>query len=91
MFPSAELKLFITASLEIRAQRRYKELLNMGVKTDFVKVLENLEMRDFQDSNRKKSPLIQVKDAILIDNTTLSLMDQFDFILNLLKNKFNIL
>ena len=90
VFPSAELKLFITASLEIRAQRRYKELLNMGVKTDFVKVLENLEMRDFQDSNRKKSPLIQVKDAILIDNTTLSLMDQFDFILNLLKNKFNI-
>ena len=91
VFPSAELKLFITASLEIRAQRRYKELLNMGVKTDFVKVIENLEMRDFQDSNRKKSPLIQVKDAILIDNTTLSLTDQFDFILNLLKNKFNIL
>ena len=90
VFPSAELKLFITASLEIRAQRRYKELLNMGIKTDLGKVLKNLEMRDFQDSNRKKSPLIKVHDAILIDNTSLSLLEQHNYILSLLKNKFNI-
>ena len=90
VFPSAELKLFITASIKIRAQRRYKELLNMGVKIDLEEVLQNLEMRDFQDSNRKKSPLIQVEDAILIDNTSLSVLEQCDYILNLLKNKFNI-
>jgi cytidylate kinase len=91
VFPSAELKLFITASVEIRAQRRYEELLNMGVKTNLGEVLKNLEMRDFQDSNRKKSPLIQVEDAVLIDNTSLSVIEQCDYILNLLKNKFNIL
>tara|TARA_Y100000766_G_C18837235_1_gene571110 strand:+ start:359 stop:1063 length:705 start_codon:yes stop_codon:yes gene_type:complete len=90
VFPSAELKLFITASVEIRAQRRYKELLDLGVKTELTEVVKNLEMRDFQDSNRKKSPLIQVEDAILIDNTSLSVLEQCDYILNLLKNKFNI-
>ena len=84
VFPSAELKLFITASLEVRAQRRYNELLKLGFSTSFQEVLENLKMRDFSDSNRKSSPLIKVDDAILIDNTVLDLQEQFQIVLTLL-------
>jgi cytidylate kinase len=84
VFPSAELKLFITASLEVRAQRRYEELLKLGFSTSFKEVLENLKMRDFADSNRKNSPLMKVDDAILIDNTSLGLEEQFQLVLNLL-------
>ena len=85
VFPFAELKLFITASLEVRAKRRYQELLKMGLKISFNEVLENLKMRDSSDCNRENSPLVKVKDAILIDNTLLDLQQQFDFVLNLLK------
>lgn len=91
VFPSAELKLFITASLEVRAKRRYNELLSMGVNISYSEVLKNLETRDFQDSTRRNSPLVKVKDAILIDNTSLNTSEQFDYVLRLLKNKFKFL
>ena len=91
VFPSAELKLFITASLEVRAKRRYNELLSMGVNISYSEVLKNLETRDFQDSTRKNSPLVKVKDAILIDNSSLNTSEQFDYVLRLLKNKFKFL
>ena len=91
VFPSAELKLFITASLEVRAKRRYNELLNMGVSVSYLEVLKNLETRDFQDSTRKNSPLVKVEDATLIDNTSLNTSEQFDYVLRLLKNKFKFL
>ena len=84
VFPKAELKLFITASIEVRAERRYQELLTLGINSDFKDVLENLKMRDFADSNRKNSPLIKVDDAILIDNTLLDLNEQFQMVINLL-------
>ena len=87
VFPDAELKLFITASLEVRAKRRYEELLQLGMVADFNNILTNLDMRDTIDSTRKKSPLIKVKDAVLIDNTSLNLNDQFDLILSILKDK----
>ena len=85
VFPSAELKLFITASLEVRAERRYKELLKMGLVITFKDVLNNLKMRDLSDSSRENSPLIKVDDAILIDNTLLDLQQQFDLVISLLK------
>ncbi len=85
VFPSAELKLFITASLEVRVKRRYQELLNMGLSISFNDVLENLKMRDLSDSSRENSPLIKVDDAILIDNTLLDLNQQFDLVISLLK------
>ena len=91
VFPEAEVKLFITASPEVRAQRRYQELLKMGIKTTFQDVLKNLKMRDFSDSNRDTSPLVCVKDAISIDNTSLDIDAQFNFVVDLLKNKINIL
>ena len=85
VFPSAELKLFITASLEVRAERRYQELLNMGLSVSFMNVFENLKMRDLADSSRENSPLIKVDDAILIDNTSLDLEEQFELVIDLLK------
>ena len=85
VFPSAELKLFITASLKVRAERRYKELLKMGLAITFKDVLKNLKMRDLSDSSRENSPLIKVDDAILIDNTLLDLQQQFDLVISLLK------
>jgi len=85
VFPSAELKLFITASLEVRVERRYQELLDMGLSISYNDVLENLKMRDLSDSSRENSPLIKVDDAILIDNTLLDLNQQFDLVISLLK------
>ncbi len=84
VFPDAEFKLFITASCEIRAQRRYKELLNLGIKSNLADVLNNLKTRDFADTHRKDSPLVKVDDAILIDNTFLSLKQQFQRVIDLL-------
>lgn len=72
VFPNAELKLFITASPEIRAQRRLKELVEKGVDTTFEEVLKNLTERDHLDSTRKESPLIQTNDAHVIDTSNLT-------------------
>jgi len=91
VFPGAELKLFITASLKIRAKRRHQELIKLGIQASLKDVLHNLKMRDSSDSNRKNSPLICVKDAVLIDNTLLNIDMQFNMVVDLLKNKINLL
>ena len=91
VFPDAELKLFITASSKIRAKRRHQELLKLGISSDLEGVLENLKMRDFLDSTRKDSPLKQVEDSILIDNTLMSIDDQFDFAVGLVEKKIQFL
>ena len=91
VFPDAELKLFITASLEIRAKRRHSELLELGVNSKFDDVFNNLKMRDFSDSNRENSPLVCVEDAVLIDNTSLDVDAQLNLVIDLLKNKINLL
>ncbi len=88
VFPNADLKLFITASAEIRAKRRYLELKSRGVEVDIHEVLQNLAERDLIDSTREESPLIQVADAILIDNSEMSQKEQLLFVLDLLKNRF---
>ena len=76
VLPNAKLKLFITASVGIRAQRRYDELVKKGEYTSLGKVLSNINDRDSYDINRKINPLLQAKDAILIDNSDLSFEDQ---------------
>ncbi len=86
VFPEAELKLFMTASAETRAQRRYDELLQKGEKVTFDEVLENVKSRDHIDSTRKDSPLLQATDAVVIDNSEMSLDEQFEKILALAKN-----
>ncbi|MCQ0109951.1 cytidylate kinase [Zhouia amylolytica] len=78
VFPDAELKLFMTASPETRAHRRYKELLDRGEKVVFKDVLENVQNRDYIDSHRENSPLVRAEDAIEFDNTDMGLQDQFE-------------
>lgn len=85
VFPNAELKIFMTASAETRAQRRYKELTDRGDKITYESVLKNVQERDYLDSTRKDSPLTKADDAIEIDNSTLSLNEQFDKVLGLVK------
>lgn len=89
VFPDAELKLFMTASPEKRAQRRYRELLKRGDKVSYDEILKNVQHRDFIDSNRKDSPLRKAKDAIVFDNSNMGLKDQFDRIYNLALDKIN--
>ena len=87
VFPDAELKIFMTASTETRAQRRYDELKGRGDKVDFDEVLKNVKDRDFMDSTREDSPLIMAEDAVEFDNSNLGLDDQFDKILQIVKDK----
>ena len=89
VFPEAELKLFMTASAETRAQRRYDELTAKGESVNFEDILENVKSRDLEDSTRKESPLIQVDDAILIDNSNLSREEQLAKVLELVQAKLN--
>ena len=76
VFPNAELKIFMTASPEIRAQRRFLELTEKGDKVDFYEILKNVESRDKIDSTRAVSPLKKAEDAIVLDNSNLSRNDQ---------------
>lgn len=78
VFPSAQLKLFMTARPEIRARRRYNELIAKGDKVSLEEVLENLKSRDFQDENRATDPLRAAADAIYFDNSDLSLDQQLE-------------
>lgn len=78
VFPDAELKLFLTASPEIRAKRRYKELLDRGDKVTYQQILKNVQERDLIDSTREDSPLVKAPDAIEFDNTDMGLQEQFE-------------
>lgn len=86
VFPDARLKLFVTADAVIRAQRRYDELKKKGEKVTFEQVLDNLTLRDEHDTKRKINPLIQADDAILIDNSNISIEKQNALIDNLITN-----
>ena len=77
VFPDAELKIFITASPDVRAMRRYKELVERGDKVSYEQVLKNIRERDYIDSHREYSPLKKAEDAIEIDNSELDLEEQF--------------
>ena len=76
VFPDAELKIFVTATPEIRAQRRYDELKAKGQAASFDEILENVKQRDYIDQNREVSPLRKAEDALLLDNTDLSIEEQ---------------
>lgn len=76
VFPNAELKIFVTASAEIRAQRRFKELEAKGMPANFDEILQNVEQRDYIDTHRETSPLRQADDALVLDNSHLTIADQ---------------
>ena len=87
VFTDAELKLFMTASAEKRAVRRYEELIERGDDVTYEDVLKNVQDRDYIDSTRKDSPLVKADDAIEIDNSSLTLVEQFEKILDLANKK----
>lgn len=89
VFPNAELKIFMTASPEIRAKRRYNELVMNGENVSYYDIFENVVQRDTIDTTRKDSPLVKAKDAVEIDNSNLSQKEQFEIILKLAKEKIN--
>ena len=83
VFKDAELKLFMTASADKRATRRYKELLDRGDKVNYAEILHNVQERDRIDSTREDSPLVRADDAIKFDNSDMGLEEQFDRIMSL--------
>ena len=80
VFPDAELKIFVTASAEIRAQRRYDELKAKGQEASFDEILENVKQRDYIDQHREVSPLRKADDALLLDNSNLSIEQQKEWL-----------
>ena len=82
VFPHAELKIFVTASDEIRAQRRYDELQAKGQPADFQQVLENLRERDRIDSTRAVAPLCQADDALVLDNSHMTIPEQKQWLID---------
>lgn len=88
VFPEAELKLFMNADKRVRAERRYLELTKeKGIEISIEEVLKNIENRDYQDENRKESPLRKANDAIIIDNTHLTPQQQLEIAINFVNNK----
>ncbi|MCQ2209403.1 MAG: (d)CMP kinase [Paludibacteraceae bacterium] len=82
VFPDAELKIFLTASPEIRAQRRYDELTAKGETVSFDEILENVKQRDYLDQNREESPLRKAEDAIELDNSYMTIAEQKEWLLH---------
>ena len=87
VFPDAELKIFMTASADKRATRRYKELVDRGDKVDYKDILFNVEERDRIDSTREDSPLVKAEDAIGFDNSDMGIKEQFDTICTLVDQR----
>lgn len=80
VFPDAELKIFVTASAEVRAQRRYDELKGKGEDANYDEILQNVKERDYIDSHREVSPLVKADDALLLDNSNLTIPEQNEWL-----------
>jgi cytidylate kinase len=89
VFPDAELKIFMTASPEVRARRRFDELAGKGQSVTFEEVLKNVQERDYIDTHREDSPLVKATDAIEIDNSSLTREEQFQKVLELVEEVIN--
>lgn len=88
VFPDAEIKIFMTADIEVRAKRRFEDMKNNNPEVTYSDVLENLSERDSKDSNRKDSPLRVADEAIVIDTSDLEINEQTHKIIDIIKNKF---
>jgi cytidylate kinase len=87
VLPDADLKIFMTAKPEVRAERRYKELQAKGENVSFEEIMKNLEERDHLDTTRKESPLRQADDAIVLDNSNMTPQEQLDWIVDIVNKK----
>lgn len=90
VFPCAELKIFMTATEEVRAQRRYEELKGKGDDTTYEEVLNNLRERDYIDSHREASPLKRAEDSFVLDNSDMTVREELTWIQGLVQGKFGI-
>ena len=81
VFPDAELKIFVTASPEVRAQRRYDELQAKGQPADYADILKNVQQRDYIDTHRETSPLRQAPDALVLDNSHMTIAEQDEWLM----------
>jgi cytidylate kinase len=86
VFTDAILKIFLTASVETRAQRRYQQYVSKGLSANYMQILTDLQQRDLRDSQRSASPLLQTPDAILLDTTHYSINEAVAFVINTYKN-----
>ncbi len=87
VFPDAELKVFVTASAEVRAQRRFDELVGKGMKANYDEILHNVQERDYIDSHREVSPLRKAEDAIELDNGQLTIAEQLQWLMDKFREK----
>ena len=87
VFPDAAVKIFLTASAEERADRRYKQLINKGESVSLAALLEDIKARDERDSSRSASPLVPAEDAILLDSTSMSIEEVLSFVSNAVEKK----
>ncbi len=81
VFPDAELKIFVTASAEVRARRRYDELQAKGERASYEEIIENVKQRDYIDTHREVSPLTQAPDAVVLDNSFMTLEQQDEWLM----------
>ena len=89
VFPDAEIKIFMTASLDVRAKRRYDELVSKGMKVEFEEVRKNIIARDIADENREISPLRRADDAVILDNSRMTIPQQMIWVMDLIGNRIN--
>lgn len=87
VFPDAEIKIYMTASADVRAKRRYNELTEKGINVSFEEIKKNIEERDFSDINRDESPLKQAKDAFVLDNSYMTFEEQMEWFTAILSSK----
>ncbi len=85
VLPNADVKVYLTASVEVRAQRRYKELIEKGLSADIEQIKKDIEERDYRDMNREIAPLRQAEDAVLVDSSNLTIEESAQAILSLIK------
>ena len=90
VFPNAQLKIFMTADPLVRAKRRADEMEAKGMKSDLEEVLKNLQERDYIDSHREVSPLTQAEDAIVLDNSHMTMEDQINWLKDIIKERFGL-
>ena len=90
VLPEAELKIYLTADVRVRAERRYKELQQKGVEANFEEVLEEMQQRDWQDMNREIAPLKQAEDAVIVDTSDIDFEQSFQLLCELVIKKFSL-
>lgn len=87
VLPNAQIKIYLTASAEARADRRYKELVEKGQQVNYDEILREIELRDYQDTHREIAPLKKAEDAVLVDTTKLNLEESIEYVLNVIKER----